>query len=83
VVKKIAPSQRYSAASQTTMMVVMNLLSGKIATGPAIKDATAATFFSAANVPDGPSMIDRMQNYVLFGSANGLHNTMVESQWVK
>jgi len=81
VVKRIAPSQRYSDASQTTTMVVMNMLSGRIATGPAITDAAAATFFSAANIPDGPSMIDRMQNYVLFGSANGLHNALVESQW--
>jgi hypothetical protein len=83
VVKKIAPSQRYSAASQTTMLVVMNLLSGKIATGPLIKDAAAATFFSAANVPDGPSMIDRMTNYQIFGQANGAHNALIESQWIK
>jgi hypothetical protein len=83
IVKKIAPSQRYSAASQTTMMVVMNLLSGKIATGPAIKDATAATFFSAANVPDGPSMVDRMMHYRIFGHANGLHNALVDSQYRK
>ena len=81
--KKIAPSQRYSAASQTTTLVVMNLLSGKIATGPLIKDATAATFFSAETVPDGPSMIDRMTNYQIFGQANGVHNALVESQWSK
>ena len=83
VVKKIAPSQRYSAASQTTTLVVMNLLSGKIATGVAIKDATAATFFNAETVPDGPSMIDRMTNYQIFGQANGLHNALIESQWTK
>jgi hypothetical protein len=83
VVKKIAPSQRYSAASQTTTMVVMNMLSGRIATGPVIKDAAAATFFSAANVPDGPSMVDRMTNYRIFGQANGAHNALVESQWTK
>ena len=83
VVKKIAPSQRYSAASQTTTLVVMNLLSGKIATGPLIKDAAAATFFSAETVPDGPSMIDRMTNYQIFGQANGIHNALVESQWRK
>jgi outer membrane biosynthesis protein TonB len=81
VVRKIAASQRYSAASQTTMMIVMNLLSGKIATGPVIKDAAAATFFSAANVPDGPSMIDRMTHYLVFGKSNGLHNELVQSQW--
>ena len=83
IVKKIAPSQRYSAASQTTTMVVMNMLSGKIATGPAIKDAAAVTFFSPANVPDGPSMVDRMTNYRIFGQANGVHNALVESQWIK
>ena len=83
VVKKIAPSQRYSAASQTTTMVVMNMLSGRIATGPVIKDAAAATFFSPENVPDGPSMIDRMTNYRIFGQANGAHNALVESQWTK
>jgi hypothetical protein len=64
-------------------MVVMNMLSGRIATGPVIKDAAAATFFSAANVPDGPSMIDRMTNYRIFGQANGAHNALVESQWTK
>ena len=83
VVKKIAPSQRYSAASQTTTLVVMNLLSGKIATGVVIKDAAAATFFSAETVPDGPSMIDRMTNYQIFGQANGVHNALIESQWIK
>jgi hypothetical protein len=64
-------------------MVVMNMLSGRIATGPVIKDAAAATFFSAANVPDGPSMVDRMTNYRIFGQANGAHNALVESQWTK
>ena len=83
VVKKIAPSQRYSAASQTTTLVVMNLLSGKIATGVAIKDATAATFFNAETVPDGPSMVDHMTNYRIFGQANGVHNALIESQWRK
>lgn len=83
VVKKIAPSQRYSAASQTTTMVAMNLISGKIATGVVIQDAAAATFFSADNIPDGPSMVDRMANYKVFGQANGAHNALVESQWRK
>ena len=83
VVSKIAPSQRYSTASQTTTMVVMNLLSGKIATGPLIKDAAAATFFSAAALPPGPSMIDPLTRYRVFGQAAGLRNTMVESQWIK
>ena len=64
-------------------MVVMNLLSGKIATGPLIKDAAAATFFSAAALPPGPSMIDPLTRYRVFGQAAGLHNTMVESQWIK
>jgi hypothetical protein len=83
VVKKIAPSQRYSAASQTTTMVVMNMLSGRIATGVVIKDAAAATFFSAASVPDGPSMIDRMTNYRFSGQASAVHHALVASQWAK
>ena len=83
IVKKIAPSQRYSAASQTTTMVVMNMLSGRIATGPVIKDTAAATFFAESTVLDGPSMAAPMMNYRLFGQANGAHDALVESQWGK
>ena len=81
MVKKIAPSQRYSAASQTTTLVVMNLISARIVTDLVIKDRAAATFFVASTVPDGPSMVDPMTNYRLFGEANGAHSALVESQW--
>jgi hypothetical protein len=81
IVKKIAPSERYSAASQTTTMVVMNLISARIVTDLVIKDRAAATFFVASTVPDGPSMVDPMTNYRLFGQANGAHSALVESQW--
>jgi hypothetical protein len=81
IVKKIAPSQRYSAASQTTTLVVMNLISARIVTDLVIKDRAAATFFVESTVPDGPSMVDPMTNYRLFGQANGAHSALVESQW--
>jgi hypothetical protein len=81
IVKKIAPSQRYSAASQTTTMVVMNLISARVVTDLVIKDAAAAMFFVESTVPDGPSMVDPMMNYQLFGRANGAHSALVESQW--
>jgi len=81
LVKKIAPSQRYSAAGQATTMVVMNMLAGKIATSVVIEDTQG--FFSNASVPDGPSMVDKMTNYRVFGASNGLHNALAESQWRK
>jgi hypothetical protein len=83
VVKKIAPSQRYSAASQTTTMVVMNLISARVVTDLIIEDRAAVTFFVESTVPDGPSMVDLMTNYRLFGQANGAHSALVESQWSK
>ena len=81
IVKKIAPSQRYSAASQTTTLVVMNLISARVVTDLVIQDKAAATFFVASTVPDGPSMVDPMTNYRLFGRANGAHSALGESQW--
>ena len=81
LVKKIAPSQRYSAAGQATTMVVMNMLAGKIATSVVIEDTQG--FFLKASVPDGPSMVDKMTNYRVFGASNGLHNALTESQWRK
>ena len=83
VVKKIAPNQRYSAASQTTTLVVMNLISARVVTDLVIEDRAAATFFIESTVPDGPSMVDPMMNYRLFGQANGAHSALVESQWSK
>lgn len=78
-VAKIAPSQRYSAASQTTTMVAMSMISPKIAAPLALVDTPG--FFTGAKVPDGPSMVDRMQNYTLFGTSNGSHNALVELDW--
>jgi len=78
-VAKIAPSQRYSAASQTTTMVAMGMIAPKIAAPVALTDTPG--FFTGTKVPDGPSMVDRMQNYTLFGKSNGAHNALVELEW--
>ena len=78
-VAKIAPSQRYSAASQTTTMVAMGMISPKIVAPTALVDTPG--FFTGTKVPDGPSMVDRMQNYTLFGRSNGAHNALVDLDW--
>ena len=78
-VAKIAPSQRYSAASQTTTMVAMGMISPKIVAPTALVDTPG--FFTGTEVPDGPSMVDRMQNYTLFGRSNGAHNALVDLDW--
>jgi len=78
-VAKIAPSQRYSAASQTTTMVAMGMISPKIVAPTALVDTPG--FFTGTKVPDGPSMVDRMQNYTLFGGSNGAHNALVDLDW--
>ena len=38
-------------------------------------------FFNSSSVPDGPSMVDYMTNYRVFGTSNGIHDALVESQW--
>jgi len=78
-VAKIAPSQRYSAASQTTTMVAMGMISPKIVAPRSLVDTPG--FFTGTKVPDGPSLVDRMQNYTLFGRSNGSHNALVELDW--
>jgi len=78
-VAKIAPSQRYSAASQTTTMVAMGMISPKIVAPRSLVDTPG--FFTGTKVPDGPSLVDRMQNYTLFGRSNGAHNALVELDW--
>ena len=78
-VARIAPSQRYSAASQTTTMVAMGMISPKIVTKTYLVDTPG--FFTGTKVPDGPSMVDRMQNYTLFGSSNGAHEAFVDFDW--
>ena len=83
VVDAIAPSQKYGAAAQTVTLIAMGVIAENrgLFKGPGIPDAAA--FFSTASIPDGPSMVDRMTNYRIFGQANGLHNSLVESQWRK
>jgi len=61
----------------------MNLISARVVTDLVIEDRAAATFFIESTVPDGPSMVDPMMNYRLFGQANGAHSALVESQWSK
>ena len=78
-VARIAPSQRYSAASQTTTMVAMGMISPKIVAPVVLVDTPG--FFTGTKVPDGPSMVDRMQNYTMFGRSNGAHNALVDLDW--
>ena len=84
VVDAIAPSQKYGAAAQTVTLIAMGVIAENRALfkGPGIPDA-AATFFSTATIPDGPSMVDRMTNYRFSGQANAAHSALVESQWSK
>jgi hypothetical protein len=84
VVDAIAPSQKYGSAAQTLTLVAMGIIAQNKALfkGRGIPDA-AVGFFTSTAVPDGPSMVDRMQNYRIFGQANGVHQRLVESQWSK
>ena len=83
VVAAIAPSQKYGAQAQTVTLVAMGIIGQNkgLLRGAGIPDSPK--FFSTRGVPDGPSMVDRMQNYLVFGTSNGLHNALVESQWSK
>jgi hypothetical protein len=82
VVDAIAPSQKYGSAAQTLTLVAMGIIAQTrgLFKGAGIPDA-AVGFFPSTIVPDGPSMVDRMQNYRIFGQANGIHQRLVESQW--
>lgn len=80
-VAKIAPSQRYSAASQTTTIVAMGMISPKLITGAQIPDTQG--FFTGATVPDGPPMSNPAQDYVVFGASNAAHEALVRLQWSK
>jgi hypothetical protein len=84
VVDAIAPSQKYGSAAQTLTLVAMGIIAQNQALfkGAGIPDAPVG-FFPSTTVPDGPSMVDRMQNYRIFGQANGVHQRLVESQWGK
>jgi hypothetical protein len=79
VAKKIAPSQRYTAASQTTMMVIMNMLAGKIVTDLTVPDTPG--FFPALGMDDTRSMSDPLIDYTLFGKSNAAHEALIQSEW--
>ena len=81
VVAAIAPSQKYGAQAQTVTLVAMGIIGQNkgLLRGAGIPDSPK--FFSTRGVPDGPSMVDRMQNYLVFGTSNGRHNALVETQW--
>jgi len=79
IAKKIAPSQRYSAASQTTMMVVMNMLSPKVGTGVTIQDTVG--FFPATSMKDNRSMSNPLQDYIMFGGSNAAHDRLMQIEW--
>ena len=83
VVNNIAPSQKYGNNAQTITLVAMGMIANNrgLFKGETIPDAPK--FFNNSSVPDGPSMVDHMTNYQVFGQSNGLHNQLVESQWSK
>ena len=83
VVSRIAPSQRYGANAQTVTMVAMGMIAqtGGLLKSKGLPDAVK--FFKTTKIPDGPSLVDPLQNYVLFGTSNAAHDALVESQWRK
>ena len=83
VVSRIAPSQRYGSNAQTVTMVAMGMIAqtGGLLKSKGLPDAVK--FFKTAKIPDGPSLVDPLQNYVLFGTSNAAHDALVESQWRK
>jgi hypothetical protein len=78
VVSKIAPSQRYSSAAQTTMLVAMGMIAPRIATTNALVDVVT---MPTKSMSDDRSLANPMQNYTLFGRSNGAHNALVELDW--
>ena len=83
VVDNIAPSQKYGNTAQTVTLVAMGMIANNKGLFKASALPDAPKFFNNSSVPDGPSMVDRMTNYQVFGQSNGLHNQLVESQWSK
>jgi len=81
VVDNIAPSQKYGNTAQTVTLVAMGMIANNKGLFKASDLPDAPKFFNNSSVPDGPSMVDRMTNYQVFGQSNGLHNELVESQW--
>jgi len=78
VVAKIAPSQRYSAAAQTTMLVAMGMIAPRIETGNALVDVVT---MPTTSMRDDRSLANPMQNYTLFGSSNGAMDALVQLDW--
>jgi len=78
VVAKIAPSQRYSAAAQTTMLVAMGMIAPRIETTNALVDVVT---MPTTSMRDDRSLANPMQNYTLFGSSNGAHEALVQRDW--
>jgi len=83
VVARIAPSQRYGASAQTVTMVAMGMMSQTRGIFKSAGISDAPVFFRKTSVPDGPSMVDRLTNYRVFGTSNGIMESLVESQWRK
>jgi hypothetical protein len=81
VVKKIAPSQRYNTASQTTTLVVMNMIGAKIASGPALQDTQG--FFPKESLTDNRSLSNPLQDYQVFGASNAAHEAFLGLEWRK
>ena len=81
MVKKIAPSQRYNAASQTTTLVVMNIISGKIDSGVTIQDTQG--FFPKESMADNRSLSNPLQDYQVFGASNAAHEAFLGLEWRK
>jgi hypothetical protein len=78
VVSKIAPSQRYSAAAQTTMLVAMGMIAPRIKTTNALVDVVT---MPTKSMSDDRSLANPMRNYTLFGSSNGAHEALVQLDW--
>jgi hypothetical protein len=83
VVNNIAPSQRYGDSAQVVTLVAMTLIGETAALLKQPTSLTDITAYTDAKLADGPSMIDRLTNYQMFGQANGLHAALIESQWRK
>ena len=81
VVKKIAPSQRYNTASQTTTLVVMNMIGARIATGPVLQDTQG--FFPKEALTDNRSLSNPLQDYQVFGASNAAHEAFLGLEWRK
>ena len=81
VVSRIAPSQRYGANAQTVTMVAMGMIAQTSGLLKSKGLPDAVKFFKTTTIPDGPSLVDPLQNYVLFGTSNAAHEALVESQW--